>query len=179
MHLLKIRIADNCPNRDYVSEYYENKVAKISYANDCGVDLVCPTDLIIPTNKVTRINLGIECEFIPTEPYDRTPGRPSNADPISGPFMLAPRSSISSTPLSLANSIGIIDPGYRGVLMGAVRCHVDRDHESTLNDSAYKVNKGDRLFQIVAFDGKPIKVVLTDTLSHTDRGTNGFGSTNK
>ena len=35
-------------------------------------------------------------------------------------YMLVPRSSISKTPLRMANSIGIIDAGYRGEIMAAV-----------------------------------------------------------
>jgi hypothetical protein len=37
------------------------------------------------------------------------------------PFYLYPRSSISKTPLMLANHTGIIDSGYRGNLIGAFR----------------------------------------------------------
>lgn len=167
MSVLRIRIRENCPNKEFVLDYYNNKIESTSYLNDCGVDLVCPAEVIVSTNQVTKIGLGIECEFVPEDPTN------------SKGYMLVPRSSISATPLSLANSIGIIDPGYRGEIIAAVRCHIDRAHESTLNNSNYMVKKGDRLFQIISYDGKPIKIQLTETLSQSDRGANGFGSTNK
>lgn len=165
MHVLKISILDTCPDAQYLKAYYGKKVNNIGYSRDCGVDLVVPMKYELSTNKVTKIGLGIRCEFIPA------------GETESGPFQLVPRSSISATPLSLANQIGIIDPEYRGQIIAAVRCHIDRDHQSTMDTSSYTINQGDRLFQIVAFDGKPIRVELVEELSQTARGSNGFGST--
>lgn len=149
MHTLKIK-TDN----DYLINYYKN--LSQPYERDCGVDLITPETINIPNGCVTKIKLGIQCEFIPFN------------DIISGPFDLVPRSSIVNTPLQLANSIGIIDPEYRGELMACVRSFDD-----------YFLEKGTRLFQIVAPDRKPIKVVLVDELTPTKRGQNGFGSTGK
>ena len=42
-----------------------------------------------------------------------------------------------------------------------------------------RTRKGERLFQIVHPSLKPIEVELTDTLSETERGSGGFGSTGK
>lgn len=166
MHLLKIKILDDCPNKEYVRNYYQEKVKKISYKKDCGVDIIFPDDVVFMTNKVTKCNLGISCEFIP------------DGQTESGPFRLESRSSISNTPLMLANGAGIFDPEYRGPIIGAFRCHVDRDHPSTLDEFKYQAKKGDRLVQVVAPDMKPISVELVDTLTETERGSNGFGSTN-
>jgi dUTP pyrophosphatase len=70
----------------------------------------------------------------------------------------------------MANSVGIIDAGYRGNIMAKVR---------NMNlTSPVKVNKGDKLFQICAPDLKSIKLNIVDTLSETTRGSGGFGSTN-
>ena len=41
------------------------------------------------------------------------------------PYYLFPRSSIYKTRYRLANSVGIIDCGYRGNLMAAMDCHRD------------------------------------------------------
>jgi dUTP pyrophosphatase len=165
MHLLKIRISNDCPNPEFVATYYKEKVSQIGYDRDCGVDLIMPFDYTVMTNEVTKLGLGIECEFIPA------------GEIISGAFWLVPRSSLANTPLQLANSIGIIDPEYRGQLIAAVRCFVDRKHPRTMNESRYDINKGERLFQIVAPDGKPIRIEVVDELTPTRRGANGFGST--
>ena len=79
-----------------------------------------------------------------------------------------PRSSISKTPLRLANSVGLIDAGYRGEIMAAV---------DNIKDIPYKVEVGQRLFQIVAMDGSKINFDLIYELSQTSRGSDGFGST--
>jgi dUTP pyrophosphatase len=78
--------------------------------------------------------------------------------------MLVPRSSIAKTPFIM---IGIIDPNYRGELMVALRSF----EPNTV------LSQGTRLFQIVAFDGQPIQTYVVDSLSTTNRGAAGFGST--
>jgi dUTP pyrophosphatase len=166
MHILKIKILESCPNKDDVRNFYQNKVDKVSYVGDCGVDLIFPSDEILITNTVTKCGMGIACEFIP------------DGQSESGAFDLVARSSISATPLILTNSVGIIDPGYRGEIIAAFRCFIDRNHKTTVDDFKYLVEKGSRLVQIVAPDRKPIKVLLVDELTQTERGSNGFGSTN-
>lgn len=84
-------------------------------------------------------------------------------------FWLLPRSSISKTPLRMANSVGLIDAGYRGQLMGAVDSH--KDHACQV---------GDRYFQIVGADLMPwnsIHIVDEIPGGPTQRGEGGFGST--
>lgn len=85
-------------------------------------------------------------------------------------FWLLPRSSISKTPLRMANSVGLIDAGYRGQLMGAVDAHGD----------GHACAVGDRYFQITAADLLPwrtIQVVSEIPGGPTLRGEGGFGST--
>ena len=81
-----------------------------------------------------------------------------------------PRSSISKTPLRLCNSIGLIDAGYRGEIIAAV---------DNIKEQSYKINVGERLFQLVAMNGSEINFELVSELTETDRGTGGFGSTGK
>lgn len=150
-HILQIKVADDCPNMDSVVSYYQTKAKSQSYVDDCGVDLVFPDNVDLMPHAVTKCNMGIACQL------------------NHGPFMLVARSSIANTPLMLANGIGIIDPQYRGPIIGAFR---------SFSDEPYTAKQGDRLLQIVAFDGKPIQVQLVDELTTTQRGANGFGSTN-
>lgn len=164
-HLLRIKIIN-----ENVREYYTKKINNPAYKSDSGIDLIFAKDEEFICNKVTKVYLGIKCEFI------------SAGDDPSGatsPFLLFPRSSISNTPLILANSVGLIDAGYRGEIIAAFRCNLDRDHQSTMNDFKYIAKQGDRLVQIVAPDLKPIRMEIVDELSQTQRGENGFGSTNK
>jgi len=85
-------------------------------------------------------------------------------------YWMLPRSSISKTPLRLANSVGLIDAGYRGTLLAVV----DNNSES------FSVKHGDRLFQLSSPDLLPfddIQIVNVIPGGETLRGAGGFGST--
>ena len=81
--------------------------------------------------------------------------------------LLYPRSSISKTGLILANSVGVVDSGYRG----EVKLRFKK-----FSDSIYKV--GERVAQIMIVPHPTIEFVEEQFLSETERGTGGFGSTN-
>lgn len=84
-------------------------------------------------------------------------------------FWLAPRSSISKTPYRLANSMGLIDPTYRGTLMAAFNGQI-----------SIPIEAPPRHCQLVAGDLVPwMDVIVVDELPGpaTLRGTGGFGST--
>jgi dUTPase len=96
-------------------------------------------------------------------------------DPLLGRFRaywMLPRSSISKTPLRLANSVGLIDAGYRGPLLAMLY--------STGADFA--VGFGDRYFQIAGPELQPFeRIEIVDEIpgGATIRGEGGFGSTGK
>ena len=176
-YTLKIKVLDSCPNRADVLNYYMNKAESLSYKGDSGIDLIFPEDCVIETGKVTMCGLGIACEMIKTSNLEFNDNHPISN--VTEPFYLASRSSISKTPLTLANGIGVIDAGYRGEIIAAFRCNYDRSHPSTIDKQQWLVNANDRYVQIIAPDLKPITVELTGSLSQTERGDKGFGSTNQ
>ena len=99
-------------------------------------------------------------------------------------FYMYPRSSLSKTQLRLANSVGIIDSGYRGHIMGMFDVvNVCENEENEDRDADYFVEKFDRLVQICAPSLVPIFVEIVETLEElgekTERGEGGFGSTGK
>mgnify|MGYP006412428787 FL=1 len=108
---------------------------------DAGIDLFIIEAQTIEAGETAKIRLGIACENLDNNPY-----------------LLMPRSSIAKTPLRLSNSIGLIDAGYRGEIMAAV---------DNIKQDAYSIEKGQRLFQLVAMDGGPIHFELADELSET------------
>ena len=91
-------------------------------------------------------------------------------------FNVHPRSSISKTPLMLANHTGIIDSGYRGSLIGAFRCLPYFQNDLATD---YIVVANTRLLQICHPSLCPIyiTVVNVNDLSNSVRGDGGFGST--
>jgi dUTP pyrophosphatase len=87
-------------------------------------------------------------------------------------YWLAPRSSIWKSGVMMANSMGIIDRTYRGILMGSIT------PISSANPAV--IDAGVRLFQILAPDMGWIKEVkIVESLPATVRGEGGFGSTGK
>lgn len=99
-------------------------------------------------------------------------------------FYLYPRSSISKTRMRLANSVGIIDAGYRGDLVAAVDTiglFGSTDIWHIWKETLSPIKKYDRYFQVCAPDLSPFLVHLVDTEEElsppTARGHGGFGST--
>ena len=126
------------------------------HEGDSGLDLFCPNDILVKSGQTVKIDLEIRCEALK-----------DNRNNVS--YYLYPRSSIVKTPLRLANSVGIIDAGYRGNIMAFV---------DNIKDEDYLIEKDTRLFQICSGDLSPITFELVNDLSDTSRGEGRFGSTN-
>lgn len=104
--------------------------------------------------------------------------------PAACGFYLYPRSSISKTRMRLANSVGIIDAGYRGDLIAAVDTiglFGSTDIWHVWKETLSPIKKYDRYFQVCAPDLSPFLVHIVDTEQElsppTARGHGGFGST--
>ena len=82
--------------------------------------------------------------------------------------LLFPRSSVSKTCMSLANSVGVIDSGYRGEVMLKFRQTGDANPIYTT---------GDRVGQLMIIPYPKMEFIEVEELSITDRGEGGFGST--
>jgi dUTP pyrophosphatase len=128
-----------------------NYERKHNYDTDCGFDLYQENITVPAGARGFAIKFGIACEPSETRGY-----------------YLYPRSSISKTPLRLANSVGIIDPTYRGEIIAKV---------DNLSDQDFVLQNTTSLFQLCNPDLTPIKVDFVTELTSTERGTGGFGST--
>lgn len=140
---------------------------------DSGFDLFVPElEKFTQQFSSKMIDFKIKAEML----YSKT-GSHVSGDWTSCGYYLYPRSSLSKTPLMLANHTGIIDSGYRGYIKGAFR-HLD----SVSEQQFYCVEKHSRLLQICHPTLCPILVTIVDTeseLSDSSRGDGGFGSTGK
>jgi dUTP pyrophosphatase len=141
-----------------LSDFYQERK---NYQNDSGYDLYCPEEIIVPPNSVGTLDFKLSCspEF-----------KDEFSHKIISGYYLYPRSSISKTPLIMANSIGIIDHGYRGNIMAKV---------FNTSKDPYVVKQGERLFQLCMSTLQPFTVNFVDQLDSTLRGSGGFGSTGK
>jgi dUTP pyrophosphatase len=86
--------------------------------------------------------------------------------------LLFPRSSNSKTDLYLTNHVGVIDSGYRGEIMFKYR-----GIQGLLDSKVYA--KHERVGQLIILPYPQIELIESDTLSETERGDSGFGSTGK
>ena len=86
---------------------------------------------------------------------------------------IVPRSSIIQTDFTLANSIGIIDPDYRGELMIPFR------FLGKAEDAEVQAKKllGTRIAQLLIRRLERCTIEECEELDDTTRGTKGFGST--
>ena len=92
--------------------------------------------------------------------------------------LLFPRSSVSKKQLFLTNSVGVIDSGYRGEIMAKFK-PVMGSYETILDlfeSNEYEVN--DRVEQLIIMPYPEIEFEEVENLSSSERGYEGFGSTN-
>jgi dUTP pyrophosphatase len=127
----------------------EAQTPKFGKPGDAGADLVATSMSNHDDHLVYGVGLAVEI-------------------PEGMVGLVFPRSSIRQTDLFMANSVGVIDSGYRGeifitfnVKKGATRW--------------YQV--GDRVAQLVIMPVPLVKYVEVDELSETERGIAGHGST--
>ena len=124
-----------------------------SKSGDAGLDLTI-TEVFKNTTEDVSYGFGIAMEI-----------------PSGFVGLVFPRSSIRKTDLLLTNSVGVIDSGYRGEIQATFK--------KTQGDSSVIYEIGERGAQIIILPYPKINFVETETLSETDRGEGGFGSTGK
>lgn len=136
-------------------------------ARDAGIDLAMPMSHVCPPGVTTKLPLGVAVAA-----YDITQSSDELSGSIWSPcsmFLIVRSSTGTKTPLRQANAPGLIDAGYRGVLMGAV---------DNISAQPFTAREGCRYFQIMACDGRPFdKLSIVNDLPSSERGSGGFGST--
>jgi dUTPase len=135
--------------------FYNFTVAARSNEN-AGVDLL--TAETWDSDGAHLLDLGVRAMLVENE----------TKQPVH--YWLLPRSSIYKTGYMMANSAGVIDSSYRGVLKAPV--------VRVGGAAAPGFKRGDRHFQIVAPDmGWISEIQRVGALPETTRGDGGFGST--
>lgn len=150
---------------------------------NAGFDLLAPTSMVVSGYSTIKVDHLVKCRMTKIIPHSSHPInvfqdsngilRQYNTTILPVGFYLYPRSSTGTkTPLRLANSVGIIDSGYRGPLIAAF--------DNWKRDD-YEIQDKQRLVQVCPPDlSYPIYVILVDSeeeLGKTARGSGGFGST--
>lgn len=125
-------------------------VAKYAKTGDAGLDFTAVSKEYDAEKDLVVFGTGIAVEI-----------------PEGYVGLVFPRSSICKTPLSLSNSVGVIDSGYRGEIKFMFR-PVGRPRKN------YEV--GDRIGQLIIIPYPQVELLEVDELSSSERGTGGFGS---
>lgn len=172
---------------------YENAAAKhndsVRYTKypDAGFDIITPFGdgiveksgyVVDGKHSQLKLNTGVRCAM---ESFEGTYDDPEESVRWAESFYLFPRSSTSKTMCRLANSVGIIDSGYRGQLIAVfdILSHSIQSNET--ND----IQPYSRMVQVCCGDLRPflVKVNVVDgdeverIIYSTTRGEGGFGST--
>jgi dUTP pyrophosphatase len=153
---------------------HNNKLRTEPHFYDAGFDVFLPKNndtggTKFFKNKINKVDFKVKCcAQIFT----------NNFTLYYTPFYTYARSSISKTPLRLANNQGIIDAGYRGPLIGMFDCLYSENNNL---DCDYYTDEYSRLIQICAPGLIPIFVKIVNSFEElgpsTSRGAGGFGST--
>ena len=72
--------------------------------------------------------------------------------------------------INLANSVGVIDSDYRGEIIVALYNQSDR---------TYAIEPGERIAQLLIMPVETPDLCVVDSISETERGAGGFGSTGR
>ncbi len=120
------------------------------HENDVGYDLFSNEEVKIEVGEVETVGTGLRVKL-----------------PPDIEAQIRPRSGLSLSGISVLNSPGTIDPGYRGEI-GVILANL-------LGDDV-DFQKGDRIAQIV-FARVEHPEIREGSLDETERGEGGFGST--
>lgn len=172
-----LKICVDSEDEELIAKYRESVDKHNSESEDIhynsGFDIFLPESLRVDGEwclKTRMVDHKLKCEAFMCE-GDETDGW----ELVPTGFYMYPRSSLSKLPLMMSNHVGIIDSGYRGNLIAAVR------NMTFPSDAVVEVPQYSRLFQICAPTLCPIHVILVDKehLSSTFRGEGGFGSSGR
>lgn len=127
-----------------------------AHATDAGYDLYATScDISVP-DRLATYGTGIAVEI-----------------PQGYVGLVFPRSSICKQHLSLSNSVGVIDSGYRGEIMAKFNLLSDG------SDTFSVYNVGDRIAQLIIMPYPEVTFAEVDVLSESDRGEGGYGSSGR
>ena len=123
-----------------------------AHPKDAGLDLYAPYPVTLAPGQRETIDTGI-CIELPPYTFGRITGRSS----------LASKYGIEVYP-------GTVDEDYRG------RIGITLQNRSVV---PYQISPGDRIAQLIVVPCVYVEPVVVESLSRTERGEGGFGSTGR
>lgn len=139
-----------------------------AHVGDAGMDLRAAEDVVVRPAADQNV-FGTMSLFCTNHNIVRVRTGLKIALPPMHVGFIVPRSGLGSKGLTVANSPGIIDAGYRGEIQVALVNHSRKNFE---------IKKGDRIAQLVVVPFTQVNIEVVDEFSEeTERGEGGFGST--
>lgn len=133
----------------------ENCMPNKAHVTDAGFDLKARQEYSVFPQDTVFVSTGVCIDI-----------------PVGYVGLLFPRSSISKTPLRMANSVGVIDSGYKGEIKVPLY--------NTSDIEIIDIEKYERIAQLVIIPISEVnELEVVDDLGSSDRGFGGFGSTGK
>lgn len=134
----------------------EFSMPSVSRTGDAGIDLIATSGGMISPGSSALVGCGFSIEI-----------------PEGYVGLVCPRSGLSAKyHISVGNAPGVIDSSYRGEVK------IILEHRGHSNTNTFQYWRGDRIAQLVIVPFVAVsELVEVDTLSDTDRGAGGFGST--
>lgn len=132
----------------------KNCIPTKAHSIDAGFDLKAREDVSIFPQDTEFIPMGVCIEI-----------------PVGFVGLLFPRSSISKTPLRMANSVGVIDSGFAGEIQVPLY--------NTSDVEIRDIDKYERIAQLVIVPLADVSLEIVEELDDTERGEGGFGSTGR
>ena len=128
------------------------ELPRYAHEGDAGLDLRITHDVTLNQGERATVGTGLAVEI-----------------PQGCVGLVFPRSGLASKHgITLSNSVGVIDSGYRGEI-GATLLN-QSDETTTLN-------AGTPVCQLIVMPFVPCELVPCEELTETERGAAGFGST--
>ena len=162
---------NNDPLKDFYYQHviYHNKQIEERNYPDSGFDIPVPNheNIFLNYNHTDSLKVDLKVKAVMY----------NNEKKRCVPFQIFARSSIYKTPLRLANSVGIIDSGYRGNL-GIVLDKFNKTHDNIVTITPFR-----KMVQICNPSLEPFNVIILEEktfmehFGNTDRNSGGFGST--
>lgn len=128
------------------------ELPRYAHEGDAGLDLRITHDVTLKPGERATVGTGLAVEV-----------------PQGCVGLVFPRSGLASKHgITLSNSVGVIDSGYRGEIGATL---LNQSDETTTLDA------GARVCQLIVMPFVPCELVPCEELTETERGAAGFGST--
>lgn len=132
--------------------YSNSKLPEFAHDGDAGMDVFSVENKLIKSGESELISIGLVLEL------------PKNTE-----IQVRPKSGLAlNNQLTVLNSPGTIDEGYRGEVKIVIINHGKQD---------FMIKEGMKIAQLVLKPVYDVRICKVDYINYdTDRGVNGFGS---